>query len=61
MILTTIMLLKKLINNPSSRNQKIKIRGLAVDSKNIKKGYIFFAIKGNNFDGERFIDVAVLK
>ena len=61
MILTTIMLLKKLINNPSSRNQKIKIRGLAVDSKNIKKGYIFFAIKGNNFDGERFIDEAVQK
>ena len=50
------MLLKNLISNIPKRRKKIKIRGLASDSNKIKKGYIFFAIKGNKLDGEKYID-----
>ena len=52
------MLLKKLIKNLSSE-KKIKIRGLSTNSKKIKKGFIFFAIRGNKINGEKFINEAV--
>ena len=42
------MLLKNLINNLPEDKKKIVIKGLSVNSKEIKKGYIFFAIKGTN-------------
>ena len=54
------MLLKNLISN-IPKEKKIEIRGLASDSNKIKKGYIFFAIKGNKLDGEKYIDHAVKK
>tara|TARA_Y100000591_G_C21847584_1_gene709587 strand:- start:318 stop:3095 length:2778 start_codon:yes stop_codon:yes gene_type:complete len=60
MILPKNMLLKKLINSHSIK-KNIKIKGLADNSKKVKSGYIFFAIKGNHFDGEKFIDEAVKK
>ena len=54
------MLLKKLIKSlPKKKN--IKVQGLSINSKKIKKGYIFFAIKGKNFDGEKYIDEAIKK
>ncbi len=34
---------------------------ISIDSRTIKRGDIFIAIKGNNFDGQDFIDQAVLK
>ena len=40
-ILTTNMLLKKLIKNLSKENKK-EIKGLAIDSKKVKKDFIFF-------------------
>ena len=52
------MLLKKLIKN-SSIKKNINIKGLEVDSRKIKKGFIFFAIKGNKLNGEKFINKAV--
>ena len=55
------MLLKKLIKNISPKAQNIKIKGLEIDSKKIKKGFIFFAIKGQNFNGERYIKEAIKK
>ncbi len=36
----------------------ITIKGLATNSNIIKKGYIFFAIKGSKHDGNKFIDAA---
>ena len=36
---------EKLINNPPKKNKNINIRGLAVDSKKVKKGYIFFELE----------------
>ena len=55
------MLLKKLINNLPEEKKNIQIKGLEINSKKIKKGYIFFAIKGQNFNGENYIGEAVKK
>ena len=57
-ILTINMLLKKLIRNLNSE-KKIKISGIAENSKKVKKGYIFFAIKGFRSNGEKFIGEAI--
>ena len=46
--------LKKLLNS-------FKISGISDDSRNIKKGCLFVAIKGETFDGHNFIDEAVKK
>ncbi|MCX7641692.1 MAG: UDP-N-acetylmuramoyl-L-alanyl-D-glutamate--2,6-diaminopimelate ligase [Elusimicrobiales bacterium] len=37
----------------------IEIKGIEIDSKKIKPGYIFFAIKGEKTDGNIFIDEAI--
>ena len=55
------MLLKKLINNIPEKKNNIFIRGLSTNSKDVKSGYIFFAIKGNNKNGEKFIKEAIVK
>jgi MurE/MurF fusion protein len=55
------MLLKNLINNIPEEKKKITITGLSSNSKKVKKGHIFFAIKGNNFNGEKFIKEAINK
>ena len=54
------MLLKNLINNILEK-KKIKITGLSTDSREVKKGHIFFAIRGNKINGEKFIKDAVKK
>ena len=55
------MLLKNLINNLPEEKKKIKISGLSSDSKEVNKGNVFFAIKGNNSNGENFIKEAIHK
>ena len=35
--------------------------GLAFNSSNVKKGYIFFAIKGNKYDGNKYVHQAIKK
>ena len=55
------MLLKNLIKNISNNKKNIVISGLSTNSKDIKKNYIFFAIKGNKFNGENFIQEAINK
>ena len=54
------MLLKNLINNLPEK-KKITISGLSTDSKTVKPGHIFFAIKGSNNNGEKFIKEAIKK
>ena len=54
------MLLKNLINNFPER-KKVVITGLSTNSKEVKKGFIFFAIKGNKSNGEKFINEAISK
>ena len=55
------MLLKNLINNLQEKKKRIVITGLSTNSKEVKPGHIFFAIKGNNINGEKFIKEAVNK
>ena len=54
------MLLKKLIKNLPEK-KKLRIKGLSINSKNISKGFIFFAIRGHKSNGEKFIKEAVTK
>ncbi len=55
------MLLKKLTNKAPIFIKNLSIRGLASDSNKVKKGYIFFAIKGSNSNGEDYINHAIKK
>ena len=55
------MLLKKLIKHIPTEKEKLSIQGLSINSKKIKSGFIFFAIKGYKFNGEKYIDEAVNK
>ncbi len=55
------MLLKKLIKDLPKDCKNIKIKGIETNSKNVKSNYIFFAIKGNKFNGEKFIKQAIFK
>ncbi|RPH01015.1 MAG: UDP-N-acetylmuramoyl-L-alanyl-D-glutamate--2,6-diaminopimelate ligase [Candidatus Pelagibacter sp. TMED153] len=53
------MLLQNLIKNPPKNLKRLKVRGLAINSKKVKKGFIFFAIKGNKSNGEDYISQAI--
>ena len=55
------MLLKKLIRNIPRDKKKLIISGISTNSKKVKKNFIFFAIKGNKLNGEKFISEAVNK
>ena len=55
------MLLKNLINFSTSKYDKINIKGLSLNSKSIKKNFIFFAINGNKHNGENYINEAIKK
>ena len=56
----TTMLLKNLIDNLNSKISNLKIRKISSDSRKIQKGDLFVSIKGNKFDGNKFIDHAIL-
>ena len=53
------MLLKNLIKGISKEKSKIIVSGISTSSKQIKKNYIFFAIKGNKTNGEKYINDAI--
>ena len=53
------MLLKNLIKNSPQSLRKLKIKGLALNSRDVKKGFIFFAIKGKQSNGENYINEAI--
>ena len=55
------MLLKNLIKFFKIKYKKKNIKGLAISSKEVKKEFIFFAIKGNKTNGENYISDAVNK
>ena len=44
-----------------SGNTQAAVSGISIDSRAIKPGEAFLAIKGNNFDGHTFIDEAIAK
>ena len=47
------------LNLKNNFNRNIQIKNIVIDSKKIKKGDLFIAIKGKKFDGHKFIDEAV--
>ena len=48
------MLLKKLIKNLSPKTSALKITGISQDSRKVKKGYLFVALKGEKYDGNKY-------
>ncbi len=55
------MKLKNFFKNLDKKFHKISFKGFEFNSKKIKKNYIFFAIQGNKFDGNNFINDAINK
>ena len=55
------MYLGKFIKKLDKKYHKIFFSGIAFNSSLVKKDYIFFAIKGNKFDGNRYIHDAIKK
>ncbi len=55
------MLLKNLINKIPIEKKNIIIDGLATNSNDVRKNFIFFAIKGSKSNGENFIKEAISK
>ena len=53
------MLLKDYYSNLNKEFHKFNFSGIAFDSNLVKKNYIFFAIKGNNLDGNKYIQDAI--
>ena len=55
------MLLKKLIKNCPSILKNTEVKGLSSDTRKLKKGDLFFALKGSQYNGEKFIKHALKK
>ena len=55
------MHLDQLLKSVSKEYQKIHVRGISFDSRKVKKRDIFFAIKGNQTSGIKFINDAISK
>ena len=55
------MLLEDYIPNIDKKIGKIFFSGISFDSSKVKKNDIFFAIKGNKFDGNNYINLAIKK
>ena len=55
------MLLKKLIKNCPISLSNIEVKGLSSDTRKLKKGDLFFALKGSQNNGEKFINHALKK
>ncbi len=55
------MYLKKHIVNLNKKKNRLTFSGISFDSTKVKKNYIFFAIKGNNVDGNNYINQAIKK
>ena len=55
------LILKKIDNNIDKIDGKLSldIKGITCDSKTVKEGYLFIALKGERFDGMDFIDEAI--
>jgi UDP-N-acetylmuramoyl-tripeptide--D-alanyl-D-alanine ligase len=45
----------------TAKGKAAGLKGISIDSRNIGKDEVFFAIKGNNFDGHDFIPEAIRK
>jgi len=55
------MLLGNLLKSTNKNYRKIPVKGISFDSRKIKKKDVFFAIKGNQTSGIKFINDALSK
>ena len=55
------MYLGNFIKKLDKKYHKVFFSGIAFNSSQVKRGYIFFAIKGNKFDGNNYIHDAIKK
>ena len=55
------MFLVNYFHNINKKYKNFSFSGISFDTKSIKKNNIFFAIKGNSFDGNKFIPEAIKK
>ena len=55
------MYLGNFIKKLDKKYLKVYFSGIAFNSNQVKKNYIFFAIKGNKFDGNNYIQDAIKK
>ena len=55
------MLIGNYFKNVDLSYKNHKFSGLSFNSNNCKKNYIFFAINGNNLNGNKFINHAINK
>ena len=55
------MFLKDYYPKLNKKFVKVNFNGIAFDTSDVKKKYIFFAIKGNNLDGNKYIKDAIKK
>ncbi len=55
------MLLGNYFNGIHKNYKKLFFSGISFDTRSLKKNNIFFAIKGNNIDGNKFISKAIEK
>ena len=53
------MLLKHYFPNLDIKYHKLSFKGIAFNSKKVKEGYIFFAFRGNNTNGNLYIKDAI--
>ena len=53
------MFLKDYYPKLNKKFVKVIFNGIAFDTREVKKKYIFFAIKGNNINGKKFINHAI--
>ena len=53
------MYLKDFFPNLNKKFNNVIFSGISFDSSKIKKNYIFFALKGNKFDGNDYIEDAI--
>ena len=55
------MYLGNFIKNLDQKYHKIFFSGITFSSTLVKKNYIFFAIKGKKFDGNDYIEDAIIR
>ena len=55
------MLVGKFFRNINQKNKNHYFSGLSFNSKKVKKNNIFFAIRGNNLNGKKYIKEAIKK
>ena len=53
------MLLKKIIKIKDPKLKDLKVKGLAINSKEVRKDYIFFAKDGIRTNGKKYINEAL--